>query len=379
MISEALEYNIILLGWVIAFLLGILLLVFKTPQSRAYAYYKQGKNTLGVVFLLFGCEILFQWFLRFFHISDPILSVSVYLLAFCAASLLIMASICILLRPGVGIKKIQRYVVVLLLAYFILLVINYLLPSMRWRTYGVLVCCALLFLLVCHNIYLCYVAYKDAITDLRKYYSEFVESMMRWMPGVGIGIVIFLLSAPIVCICPRWVGVYQMSLGIIMFIYTFICVINFSSKYSSYATALNIDEENQADDELLPETEDKGDNVHQQRAIMSESLREVMQEKELRWHEHGGYQVPGVTIEQAAREMGTNRSYLSRYLNEVRNMTFYEWVAQMRIREAKDLIDKGTMSMDQIAHVVGYSSYSTFSSTFKKVTGMSPNAWRNRK
>ena len=77
--------------------------------------------------------------------------------------------------------------------------------------------------------------------------------------------------------------------------------------------------------------------------------------------------------------MGTNRSYLSRYLNEVKNVTFYEWVSLMRIQEAQQLMAaSGTsMTMEQIAARVGFSSYSTFSSTFKKIVGISPNRWRN--
>ena len=77
--------------------------------------------------------------------------------------------------------------------------------------------------------------------------------------------------------------------------------------------------------------------------------------------------------------MGTNRSYLSRYLNEVKHVTFYEWVAWMRIHEAQSMmINNSNMPIEQIANLVGFSSSSTFSSTFKKLVGISPNRWRNQ-
>ena len=111
---------------------------------------------------------------------------------------------------------------------------------------------------------------------------------------------------------------------------------------------------------------------------LSTSLQEIMRDKESRWRDLGGYRTPGLTIEQAARAMGTNRSYLSRYLNEVRRMTFYEWVAQMRIDEAQSImLQEPDVSMEQIASRVGFSSLSTFSSTFKKIVGESPIKWRN--
>ena len=76
--------------------------------------------------------------------------------------------------------------------------------------------------------------------------------------------------------------------------------------------------------------------------------------------------------------MGTNRSYLSRYLNEVRQMTFYEWVARMRIDEAQSImVQERETSIEQIASRLGFTSVSTFSITFKKVVGESPVKWRN--
>ena len=111
---------------------------------------------------------------------------------------------------------------------------------------------------------------------------------------------------------------------------------------------------------------------------MSDSLQDVMKDKEQRWLERGGYRTPGITIEQAAREMGTNRSYLSKYLNEVCHVTFYEWVAQMRINEAKSLLlSERDLSIERISSMVGFSSPSTFSSAFKKIVGESPKMWRN--
>ncbi|MBR4829899.1 MAG: helix-turn-helix transcriptional regulator [Muribaculaceae bacterium] len=376
-IPEIIEYNIILLGWVIALLLGVFLILIKPPHNKANEYFKQGKNTLGIVFMLFSFELLFQWFLRQFEIANPILSVSVYLLCFFTATLLITDAFCTLLKSRSNSDarfKIRRIAIISFLIYFILLTINYFLPGMKTRAYGLLVCGAILFITAWTGLYFCISFYRKAIIDLKKYYSDLVESMLQWMPGVAVGVLIFLLSAPFVCFCPRWVGVYQVALGIFIFIYIFVCIINFSFKYSSLATALTTDEANQDTDSGEDEC------VMSRQATMSASLQEVLQDKETRWLEHGGYLVPGITIEQTARDMGTNRNYLSKYLNEIKHLTFYEWIAQLRIQEAQSLMrNDSSLSMEQIARQVGYTSYSTFSNTFKKISGLSPKEWRNRK
>ena len=381
MISQELELNIVLIGWVIPILLGLVLLVIKTPETQSHIYYQKGKLTCAIAFLLFGAEILSQWVMRVLEVGDPILSVSVYLLVFCLATLLFAMGYCAMISPGSVDRRQQVIAAVVLLAFVTILVINYFLPNRLWQVRGLLLCCVFLFIITCSGIYSCVVVYRKAINNLRTYYSDVVENMIRWMPGVGAGILVFLLSAPFVCWLPRWVGVYQVALGIIMIIYTFICIINFSSSYKSLAAALN-DGEDGSDAQEISAMNDAGDeegDMNVQRSSFSDSLIEVMQEKEARWRARGGYRTKGVTIEQAAREIGTNRSYLSKYLNEVRQMTFYEWVAQMRIQEAQSLmLADRNMPIEQIASEVGFTSQSTFSSTFKKQVGISPNAWRNQ-
>lgn len=381
MISQELELNIVLIGWVIPILLGLVLLVIKTPETQSHIYYQKGKLTCAIAFLLFGAEILSQWVMRVLQVGDPILSVSVYLLVFCLATLLFATGYCTMISPGSVDRRQQIIAAAVLLAFVTILVINYFLPNRLWQVRGLFLCCVFLFIITCSGIYSCVAVYRKAINNLRTYYSDVVENMIRWMPGVGAGILVFLLSAPFVCWLPRWVGVYQVALGIIMIIYTFICIINFSSSYKSLAAALNdgeVGSDAQENSAMNDAGEEEGD-VNAQRSSFSDSLIEVMQEKEARWRARGGYRTKGVTIEQAAREIGTNRSYLSKYLNEVRQMTFYEWVAQMRIQEAQSLmLADRNMPIEQIASEVGFTSQSTFSSTFKKQMGISPNAWRNQ-
>ena len=370
---EAIEYNLVLIGWVVGILLGLVLLFVRLPNSKVHITYRKAKNTCAVTLLLFGLEILFQWLIRFyFELNDPALSVSVYLFAFCLATLIFTAGFCTMLAPNFMDRKQRNILFSVLIVYGIFLIINYFIDNRRMQSFGILIACAVLFIITCISIFKCVVIYRHAINDLKTYYSDVVENLIRWMPGVGAGIMLLLLAAPITCLCPRWVGVYQLALGIVLFIYIFIYTIEFSFSYNTVAVAIHQQAE-------VNEPQDPGDvMVNEEATTLSESLQEVIQSKEARWREQGGYRTAGLTIEQAARAMGTNRSYLSRYLNEVRNMTFYEWIAQMRIEEAQSImLQESETSIEQIASRVGFSSVSTFSSTFKKVVGESPVKWRN--
>lgn len=373
---EVIEYHLVLLGWVTAFLISTFLLFFKPPNANSYASFRKGKNTLALGILIFGVEILFQWLIRFYlNIQDPALSVSVYLFVYCVAALLLSYGFCSVLAPRKMDSRQWLIAVIIALTYGIILTINYFIENRRWQTIGILCCCVLLFLITCISLYKLVKIYRSAINVLRTYYSDVVESLMRWMPGVGVGFTVLLLSAPITCIAPRWVGVNQLALGIIVFVYTFVCTINFSFSYGKVLHAINkTDEDIDAAESLTSEEI----TLTSTGSSLSAALQEVLRAKEERWCEQGGYRTPGVTIDEAAHEMGTNRSYLSRYLNEVRHMTFYSWVAQMRISEACEiLLNDHDVSIEQVASQVGFTSLSTFSSTFKKVMGESPVKWRN--
>lgn len=380
---DVLEYNLVLVGWVIALMLGTFLLFINPPGTSAHSSYKRGKFTGAITMLMFGFELLFQWVMRFYlELNDPILSVSVYLFSFCAVSLLIALGFCSMLAPKMFTRRQFRVGLVILAAYTLLLIINYVIPDRRLQVTGLLVLCALLFIVTCISMYKCIAIYRRAIGDMRTYYADVVENLVRWMPGVGVGLAVFLLSAPIICLCPRWVGINQMALGVILILYTFVCLVNFSLRYNSVAEAFEPGKE--GDDECgttrLNDAARAAAVVEDgMQTSLSDSLREVIQDKEERWHSLGGYRQPGLTISVAARDMGTNRSYLSRYLNEVRHVTFHEWVAKMRIDEAQSLmLADPSLSIEQIAARVGFTSASTFSITFKKMVGISPNKWRNR-
>jgi len=381
---DVLEYNVILVAWVTAMLLGLLLLFKKTTPGPSSLYYKLGKNTCAMVMLLFGSEIFFQWMLRNFEMANPFLSVSVYLFTYCAASLLVSLGCCLMLKPKLMDARQRGYAIVVLAVFTVALIVSCSLPSRVLKVRGLLVCCVLLLLITCVGLYYCVKVYKTTIGSLRRYYSDVVDNMIRWMPGVGVGMLAFLISAPFVCWLPRWVGLYQISLGIILFVYTFICVVNFDANYPSVSAAFQDDDAPVDESEALADATETashepstGDDEWLASTSLSESLQEVMMEKEQRWRDNGGYRTPGMTIDRVARELGTNRSYLSRYLNEVRHVTFYEWVAQMRVTEAQSLlVTHRDLLIEKVALAVGFSSPSAFSSTFKKMVGVSPKQWR---
>ena len=70
------------------------------------------------------------------------------------------------------------------------------------------------------------------------------------------------------------------------------------------------------------------------------------------------------------------RTYLCQVFRAVTGDSPIDYWISLKIREAKRLIREGNMNITQIAEALGYSSIHHFSRMFKRVTGLSPTAYK---
>ena len=71
-----------------------------------------------------------------------------------------------------------------------------------------------------------------------------------------------------------------------------------------------------------------------------------------------------------------NRTYLSQFINDTYNCSFYQFVTRYRVEEAKRIMQENPeMKMADVAVRSGFSSRVVFSQIFSKETGMSPREW----
>lgn len=89
------------------------------------------------------------------------------------------------------------------------------------------------------------------------------------------------------------------------------------------------------------------------------------------------YLTPGLSVDAVAKEIGTNRAYISRLLNRTYNSTFPEFINGKRIKYAKQLLqDEPEAVLEYIALKSGFSTTSQFTRKFKEMTGQSPRQWQ---
>ena len=100
------------------------------------------------------------------------------------------------------------------------------------------------------------------------------------------------------------------------------------------------------------------------------SLEQLVRQKEL-------YKNANLTVSELARHMNIPSHQLSQLLNEGLNKNFTSYVNGFRISKACDMITEGhPYSLESIGYEVGFNSKSTFYTAFKKITGTTPNLYK---
>ncbi len=85
-----------------------------------------------------------------------------------------------------------------------------------------------------------------------------------------------------------------------------------------------------------------------------------------------------LSLEDLSSHFYINKSYLSRIFKEVTGFTTSEYINVLRIKTAQKLLVESNLSINQIAHSLGYESRTYFERVFRNHTETSPLRFRKR-
>jgi AraC-like DNA-binding protein len=92
------------------------------------------------------------------------------------------------------------------------------------------------------------------------------------------------------------------------------------------------------------------------------------------------YRDSDLKITHLSLRLSTNRTYISKLINNEFKVTFNDFVNQYRVQEAKILLEKDTQqrySLSYISETAGFGSLSSFIRIFKEQTGKTPGQYRD--
>ncbi len=206
--------------------------------------------------------------------------------------------------------------------------------------------------------------YREAIRRGNNYYSEDIEVDIKWI----IKSVVALFTLEIICASsiffPSMGYEAEMALTIyraVTIAYVFAQFVKFMKNFEDMMSACEIDDE-----------AEEQPNCY--KALSAEQQEQIAWRLE-KWKAQKKYTQRGVTIDDVAAEVATNRTYLSIYINTTFNSSFKVWVTSLRVEYAKSLLVGDDTTVD-ISRVVGFSSPQSFMHSFKRVEGCTPTQWR---
>lgn len=88
----------------------------------------------------------------------------------------------------------------------------------------------------------------------------------------------------------------------------------------------------------------------------------------------------GLTLQDVAERLDSNKTYISKMVNQTYGIGFPEVLNIMRVDYAQQYMNThAEAAQEDIAKASGFQSASSFNSTFKRITGYTPKVWASRK
>ena len=87
---------------------------------------------------------------------------------------------------------------------------------------------------------------------------------------------------------------------------------------------------------------------------------------------------PDLRVEMLSEEVGLSRAQLHRRIKEITGISTGEFIRNIRLKKAAELLAENKVNISQVAYMVGFSSQTHFSTAFRKFYGISPTEYINR-
>lgn len=210
-----------------------------------------------------------------------------------------------------------------------------------------------------------YILYNEKRRKLDNYFAEDMQQFMSWIKK---SIILIILTS---------VLSFTTLLGGIIYNYLFqiyvisanfyiaISFINYAAMYGKLNSAEVMDRERMETD------------TEEQKSSKTDNYEHLFGEQVKRWLSEKRFLAPQLTIDDLAAEMGTNKLYMSRYINRKHGDNFSTWITKLRLEEAKSYMrENPNVKQEEVAIHSGFSSSSYFSRVFSRFESKTPAAWR---
>lgn len=340
---------------------------FKTPKDELYRPYRQSKRMLTAALASMAINLIVWRILTTgdwskFNYGIAILDV----VLFYFEELMLCYSFCHILNNSFLTRRRMTKDVSHILVATILVLLP-LIPGLQHFTqYFFLAALIIMVVNISELAFLFRKQYKLNGEMLDNNFSNDMHYFVRWTSRSITLLIISWVFAVVTLFTNVYVNLVFQAYMVTLNFYIAINFTNFCTKYGDIARA------------YLPAGENPEDIIIKPKETDSQTIEvQTLEHRINTWMEAKEYVGSQFTIDELATKLGTNKGYLSFFINERFGTNFSVWVSGLRINEAKQLMTANPeRKMEDIAYTVGFSSPSYFSKVFASHEGMSPTVWR---
>lgn len=349
---------------------GFSFLLAKVPEKAIFENYLRSRRIMGVAILLLATNYSVHFLLgiRFKDVDAAILmNLSTYFLCYWLFS---SALTTLLDRFYITQRRLRTHIGL-------------------WILFSILSCIALLFLpkgisqtltlfalatwLVVYGLVLArrlLQAYHKAIRIFNNTHADDIGAYIKWLSIFTYWAVIFGVGCGLLTFLPDKYAYIWILSSIPFYVYLYHCYQNYLLFYEQVENAMeseiSSEEENRCNQKPEQTQEPDAPLYH---AEIANGIKE--------WISTDGYVRPGLTIKELSDILHTNRTYLSEYIKTAYDMSFRDWITELRIEYAKRLLSQyPKLTVADISERAGFLSPSHFIRLFKDNAGCTPTKWR---
>lgn len=367
---ELLEhYFIVLIQCVgaIYFGLGIVLLFGKVPLTAEYLPYRKAKRCLATTYFIMGFNLVV--YLAISSSADwkalnPYIKCTDFIFFYLEAIFFFSTFFYLLDEKYMSWRNFRKGWAIFLLSVVLMItstigVFGKVDAWVSWFPFFILFVQYVLFLRRF------YILYNEKRRKLKNYFAEDMQQFMSWIKKS----IILVILTNVLSFTTLLGGIIYNYLFQVYVIsanfYIAISFINYAAMYGKLNSAEVTDKERM-------ETDTK-----EQKILRTDNYEQLFGEQVKRWLSEKRFLAPQLTIDDLAAEMGTNKLYMSRYINRKHGDNFSTWITKLRLEEAKSYMrENPNVKQEEVAFHSGFSSSSYFSRVFSRFESMTPAAWR---
>ncbi len=351
---------------------GVYFLLARTPDKAIFANYLRSRRIMGIALLLLSANysVHFLLELRFRDINAAILmNLSTYFLCywlFSSALTTLIDRFYITRRRLVF--HLAAWVLFTLFSGFILLGV----PDGPIQKVGLSIMATWL---ICYGVWLAHrliLAYRRAVRLFNNTHADDIAAYIRWLSTFTYWAVIFGIGCGLLTFLPnRYVFLWILS-SVPFYIYLYCSYMNYLLFYEQVEQVL--EEEIPSEEAAAATDRTNSDDLPGSEAL---PIHADIAARLSDWIADDGFLRPGLTIKELADTLHTNRTYLSGYIKVSYQLSFRDWITDLRLEYAKRYMLQHTQqNIAEIAEVSGFVSPSHFTRIFKEKVGVSPSKWR---